>query len=195
MSRELGAISLCHTLVRIFGYLMDLTHKKGDTDSTNILVGNDFDVLDMSSSFEDLAQDILSHARIKSTNIERTLIWLWGRTTNEPALAIWRHDDPILTRHRRGYSCWNGIRVLRDDDRWERRRRHVRVAHAILAVLVAWSTGSSRWRWELRPGRRRGLVRHRLYVVKYYCAFFRCKSDCATRAFVRCEESDEYETT
>jgi hypothetical protein len=42
---------------------------KVDTDSTYILVRNDFDVLDMARGLEDLTENILSDPRIKASDV------------------------------------------------------------------------------------------------------------------------------
>jgi hypothetical protein len=51
------------------GILKGFDTDKVDTDSTYILVRNDFDVLDVTSCFEDLAKNIFSDSRIKTSNI------------------------------------------------------------------------------------------------------------------------------
>jgi hypothetical protein len=51
------------------GILKGLDVDKVDTDSTYILVRNDFDVLDMASCLKDLTKNILSDPRIKASNV------------------------------------------------------------------------------------------------------------------------------
>jgi hypothetical protein len=51
------------------GILKGFDIDKVDTDSTYILVRNDFNVLDMTSCLKDLAKNIFSDSRIKTSNI------------------------------------------------------------------------------------------------------------------------------
>lgn len=90
---------------------------KVDTDSTYILVRNDFDVLDMTSGLEDLTEHIFSDSWVKTPNIQGPLVRLRGCATNEAACTVRRHDASIFS-HGRGYRCRNGIRILWDDDGW-----------------------------------------------------------------------------
>jgi hypothetical protein len=40
-----------------------------DTDGTYILVGNDFDILDVASGLEDLSQHLFGDPRVQASNI------------------------------------------------------------------------------------------------------------------------------
>jgi len=90
---------------------------KVDTDSTYILVRNDFDVLDMTSGLEDLTEHIFSNSWVKAPNVQGPLVRLRGCATNEAACTIRRHHASIFS-HGRGYRGRNGIGVLGYDDWW-----------------------------------------------------------------------------
>jgi hypothetical protein len=47
---------------------------KFDTDSTYILVRNDFDILHMTSGFENLSKHILCDPRIEPSNVQRAFV-------------------------------------------------------------------------------------------------------------------------
>ena len=64
-----------------------LLHSIVDLCTPYVFVRNDLNTLDMTRSFEDLFQDILSDARIESPDIKSSLVRLGGRTTNEPAAS------------------------------------------------------------------------------------------------------------
>ena len=98
---------------------------------TYILVRNNLDILDMAGGLEDLAQNILRHPRVKSTDVKRPLVRLRRRSTREGTAASGRHDT--LVRGCNGSR--NGVRVRRD---MKRRRRHVgRISLAVLARIKA----------------------------------------------------------
>ena len=50
-----------------------------------VLVGDDFDTADMSGGFEDLLQNVFCDSWIEATNIQSSLIWLWGSSANGSA--------------------------------------------------------------------------------------------------------------
>lgn len=153
----------------IHGQLYRGSHRHVDTNSilmesftwqryTHILVGDDLDVLNVTSSLEDLTQDILGNTLIQASHVQRPLVRLGGSTAAESPSATGRHNliDP---RHGRGNGSRNRVVVLRD---MEGRRGHVRrVRLAILAVLVAWSSSVRLGRGgQLRRVRSRSVVRH-----------------------------------
>jgi len=123
---------------------------KVDTDRTYVLVRNDFDILNMAGGLENLPEHILCNTWIKPSDIQRALVRFWGSTTHEAASAAWRHHP---TRHWRCDGSRDRVRVLRDDDGRQRRRRHVgRIALTTpLAIIILMLTGCSngwlrRWR-------------------------------------------------
>lgn len=135
-----------------------LTYNKVDTDSTYILVRNDFDVLDVSSGFEDLSKHIFRNSWIQTSNIQCALIWLWSSTSNKASCTI-RGHHPILS-HGRAYSGRDRIGVLRNNDGREGWRGHVR-ALSIVPIFVAWcASGRLRRWWELIARWGRAVIRH-----------------------------------
>ncbi len=73
---------------------------KFDTDSTYILVRNDFDILDMTGGFEDLSKDILCNPRIKTSYIQSAFVRFGSRTSSKATGTARRQDASILpTRH------------------------------------------------------------------------------------------------
>lgn len=109
----------------------------------------------MASGLEDLAQDVLSNTRVQASDVQRSLVRL-GRS---PARSIASsagggHDT---TRHGRADRGRDGVGVLWDDHRGERRRRHVLLSAALLAIVAR---GSSGGRWRRQVGTRRCRVGH-----------------------------------
>jgi len=68
-----------------------------DTDSTYILVWNDFNILDMPSRLKDLSKHIFCDSWIQTSNVQCTLVRLGSRATNESSSAIRRHNTSILS--------------------------------------------------------------------------------------------------
>jgi hypothetical protein len=128
---------------------------------THVLIRDDLDTDDMSSSFEDLLQYILRDPRVEATNVESPFVWFRGCTTHISASASWGHHIP---RHRRGDSGRDRVGVLRDNHGRSGRRWHVGgIGLAIsLGCIVLLVRGSSR-RLRRRMGRRsrsRHVIRH-----------------------------------
>lgn len=56
-----------------------------DTDSTYILVRNDFDILDMTRGLKDLTEHVFCYSWVEPTDVQGALIRLGSRTASEPA--------------------------------------------------------------------------------------------------------------
>ena len=129
---------------------------------THVLVGNDLDILDVTSGLEDLSQDVLGDAGVEAANVESALVGLGSSAAAEGvAGAGGRHDAARITvpTHGRRNRRRDGIGVLGNV---QRRRRHVcGIRVVVLTVLV---TGRTcvwlRWRGELSGGGRRASVSH-----------------------------------
>jgi hypothetical protein len=99
------------------------------------LVGNDLDALDVASGLEDLTQHVLSDSGVQSTNIQRALVRLRGSATRNVArLAAGRGHG--VGAHGRADGGRDRVVVLRDDDRGERRGRHVLLWLALVSVVA-----------------------------------------------------------
>ena len=122
---------------------------------TYVLVRDDLDILNVTSSFEDLTQNILSDARVQTTNIQGSLVGLRGGAANEgTGTAGGCH---IIAGHGRGDSGRNWIGVGRDV---QRRRRHVAlVGGAVLTIFVSGST-SIGLRGRRQLGARSNVIGH-----------------------------------
>jgi hypothetical protein len=114
---------------------IDSRIEKFNTDSTYILIRNDFDVLDMPRSFKDLPENILRDPRVQSPNIQRTLVRFWRGSADKPTSTSRRHNS-ATTRHGRGDSCRDRVGVLRNDHGSKRRWRHMRRV-ALVAIALA----------------------------------------------------------
>lgn len=84
----------------------------------------------MTSSLEDLSQNILRNTGVQAADVEGTLIRLGRSTTGERTTAGRRHN--LVAAHGRGDGRGDRVVVGRN---MERRRRHVGVR--AIAVLVA----------------------------------------------------------
>src|SRR3569833_1937977 len=135
----------------------DLRRAQGLVVSTYVLVGDDLDILHMARRLEDLAENILGHARVQTPDIQSPLVRLRRGTPSKGATAAGRHDAALVAAAHGGRDGGgDGIVVL-----WDvlRRRRHVRAARAaILAAVEAGSTGIRLGRWRQVGRRRRGDV-------------------------------------
>lgn len=122
-----------------------------DARSPYILVRDDFDVLDVTSSLEDLTQNILGDTGIQATDIQGPLVRLWRGATRKWAPAG-RGQDLVAT-HGRGDSGRDWVGVGGD---MQRRRRHVGVRATVLGVIVARSSSIGlRRRGKLASGNTR----------------------------------------
>jgi hypothetical protein len=137
MTEDLGEYTCGADWIGMWGVLGDSDKDRDDTDSTYILVRNDFDILDMTGCLKNLTEDIFGDSWVQTANVQCALVWLRGCTSCEASLAIWRHHAPILA-HWRGDRGRDRVGILWDDDRWESWRWHVL---AILAILIAWRSG------------------------------------------------------
>ncbi len=63
---------------------------------TYILIGDDFDILDMAGSLKDLAQNILGNPLVEATDVQGSLVRL-GSRSSEIISAGWRHHAAIFT--------------------------------------------------------------------------------------------------
>lgn len=133
-------VELLRELVRKLMYLerlidMPMTHR------THVLIRNDLNADNVSSSLKNLFQDILSDPGVQTANIKSSLVWLWGSPAHVPAGAGWGHH---VSRHRRGDRRGNRIGILRDHNRRARGRRHMgRIGLTVAlspVVLLAWSS-------------------------------------------------------
>lgn len=91
---------------------------------TYVLVWDDLHALHVSSGLEDLLQDVLGHARVKTSNVKGSFVG-FGRSSADLTTSTGRGEDVAkLFRDR--------IVVLRDVERRDRRGRHV----ATRAILI-----------------------------------------------------------
>jgi len=100
----------------------------------------------MTSSLEDLLQNIFRDPRVESTNVERSLVWFWSCA---PAASACRRSDVVFQHLLHSiHLLWERTDILRDVEWWW----HV----ALRAILEACLTRHGR-----REGRRcRSRVRH-----------------------------------
>lgn len=103
---------------------------------TYVLIGDDLDVLDVTSSLEDLSQDILGDSRVQTTNVQRTLVGFGGGAAGKGATAGRRHD--LVAAHGRGNGGRDRVRVGWDVQRW---RRHVGIGTVAIFVPRSSSIG------------------------------------------------------
>lgn len=147
-----------------------LAHNIAGINETYVLVGDDLDVLNVTGSLKDLAQNILRDTRVQATDVESSLVRLGRRAPGEGTAAGGRHD--LVTRHGRGDRGRNRVRVGRDV---ERRGRHVGVG-AILTVLVAWSPSTGLGRRRKLASRRNSVCHaEQLVVEDGECGCGRCR--------------------
>lgn len=120
-----------------------------------VLIRNDLDTDDMASRLKDLLQNILSHPRVKATDIQSPLVWFRGSTAYETTGAGRGHH---VSGHGRGNGGRDGVGVLRNHHRRAGRRRHVgRISLTIaLRRIVLLVGSSSRGLGGRREGRRGG---------------------------------------
>jgi hypothetical protein len=145
------------TQPRGVGALKDVTNERANTNSTYILVRNDFHVLYVPGRLENLTQNILSDSRIKASDIQSALVRLRGGSAHKSPSAIGRHNTPILP-HGRCDCRWYGVRILWDDNRGKRGWRHMGVCLSIMPVLITRRTGSRLRRRRQLSGRKGGDV-------------------------------------
>lgn len=109
---------------------------------THVLVRDDLDALHVSGRLENLLQDILGHAWVKTSYVESSFVWLWCSSSDLTSCAGWRHETGA-------HGSWQRVGVLRDvDGEGHRWWRHV-VARAIgEATLTRRCAGGGRL-WEL----------------------------------------------
>ena len=116
----------------------------------------------MSSSLEDLFQDIFRHPRVETADVKSSLVWLRGCTTHISACA---GGGNHVSRHRRGDRGRNRVGVLGDNHGWARRRRHVGgIGLAISLRCIVLLVRASIRGLRLMGGRRRS--RH---VIRHCC--------------------------
>lgn len=118
---------------------------------TDILVGDDFDVLDMASGLKDLTENILSNTRVQASDVQGALVWLGGSPTRHVARGVARGRQHA-GRHGRADGRGDRVGVLRDDDGGQGRRGHVLLWRALVAAVIARRASRSRL---LRHGSRR----------------------------------------
>lgn len=83
---------------------------------THIFVGDNLNILNVTSSLENLTKNILGDPLVQSTNVQRPLVRL-GSCSSEAASAGWGHHIDLTGR---GDGSRDGIVVLGD---MQRRRR------------------------------------------------------------------------
>jgi hypothetical protein len=106
----------------------------------------------MAGCLENLTQHFLCDPRVETSDIQRTLVRLGGGATHKSARAVGGHGGAVLAHGRRAGGR-DGVGVLRDDDRRERRGGEVRRITAIVTVLVPRRPrGGLRGRRQLRAG-------------------------------------------
>jgi hypothetical protein len=113
----------------------------------------------MSSGLENLTQHIFSHSGVESSHIERSLIRFGRGATGHVAwsTAARRHGVQAgVARQRRAHGGRDGIRVLRDHDRRKRRRGHVLLGYALVAIVTRGAAGG------------RGKITPRLLLVRHF---------------------------
>jgi hypothetical protein len=100
------------------------------------LVRDNLNTLDVAGRLEDLAQNVLGDSGVQSTNIQGPLVGLRRGATRGVgrAASARRGHDP--SRHGRADGSRDWVRVLRDDDGGEGRRRHVLLSVALLAIVA-----------------------------------------------------------
>lgn len=105
-------------------------HRCAQSSLAYILVRDDLDILDVSRSLKDLAQDILSHALVQAADVESSLVGLRSRAPSKGGGAGGRHEPTLVAApQRRRDRGRDGVCILRDV---EGRRRHM----GGLAILV-----------------------------------------------------------
>lgn len=65
------------------------------SDSAYILIGDDLDVLDMTSSLKYLTQNILRHPLVQAADVEGPLVRLGCCSTEAPGTG-WGHDATLV---------------------------------------------------------------------------------------------------
>ena len=122
-----------------------------ETLGVEILVGDDLDTADMTSSVKDLLQDIFCYTRVQAADIQRSLVWFWRSSSDSTS----RRHDALEVNSSRGW-----VVVLGDDNRgheWWRRHRFDWVIAATGRAIVARSPSGRRWR---RKRSRRNVFGH-----------------------------------
>jgi hypothetical protein len=114
------------------------------TCSSNILVRNNLNALDMARGFENLLQHFLGDSRIQPPNIQCSLVRLWRSSTYKASSTGRRHH--LLAIHWRPEGCRYRIGVLGDAQGSDWGRRHMRSLAIIVVARGArriwWSTGA-----------------------------------------------------
>ncbi len=148
----------CHTRLKVARRCLQELREETYGWGAGSLVGDDLNALDVASSLEDLAQHVLGDPRVESTNVQGSFVRLGRGTARSIARtstgAGGRHDT---AGHGRADGSWDGVRVLRDNYRGERRRRHVLLGVSLLAIVAR---RTSRGRWRGQAAARRSCVGH-----------------------------------
>jgi hypothetical protein len=103
------------------------------------LVWDDLDALDVASRLEDLPQHVLGDAGVESAHVQSALVGLGSRATGDVARASAAGRHAVQARvagQGRAHGGGDRVRVLRDDHRRERRRRHVLLRNALVPSIV-----------------------------------------------------------
>lgn len=115
--------------------------RRGTGKDAYILIGNDFDTLNVAGCLENLTQNLLSDPLVKTSDIESSLVRLRSCTTSKASTA--RGQSLSRPGHGRGYGSRNGVRVLGD---MERRGRHVGGVRLVaLSVFIPGGAALGRW--------------------------------------------------
>lgn len=120
--------------------------------STDGLVGNNLDALDVASGLKNLTQHFFSYSGVQSSHVEGSLVRFGRGATRHIArpTTAGRHGvQARVARQGRSHGSRDGIRVLRDHDGGERRGRHVLL---LLALMAIEARGAAGWRREITPG-------------------------------------------
>jgi hypothetical protein len=124
---------------------------------TDGFVWNDLNALDVASRLENLTQHIFSYSGVQSSHVEGSLVRFGRGATGHVAWsAARRHHGVVVPRvagQGRAHGGWDGIVVLGDHHGRERRRRHVLLLPALVAIVTRGAAG------------RRGEVTPRLLLV------------------------------
>jgi hypothetical protein len=126
---------------------------------TDGLVWNNLDALDVASRLEDLTQHIFSYSGVQSSHIQGSLVRFGRGATRDVAWSTTARRHGVqarVARQGRAHGGGDGVRVLGDDHRRERRGRHMLLGSAVLSVIAR----GSGWRWE---------VTSRLLLVGHCC--------------------------